>query len=87
MDILFCVEQMQQPRQQQELMMLQHRVHYHYRVAQHFLQQLQIQGATSYDDNIVTDGNTYYYALIPFNWDGTNSETYNYKTDSYNSNS
>ncbi len=29
----------------------------------------------------VSAGNTYYYTIFPFNWNGINAQTYNYKTD------
>lgn len=36
--------------------------------------------ATSYSNTGLTGGNTYYYLLIPYNYNGSNNETYNYYT-------
>jgi len=33
---------------------------------------------TSYSNTGLSGGNTYYYMLVPFNYDGSNNETYNY---------
>jgi hypothetical protein len=37
--------------------------------------------ATTASVTSVSAGNTYYYKIFPYNWDGTNAETYNYKTN------
>jgi Secretion system C-terminal sorting domain len=41
-------------------------------------------GTTSYNDGTppLTLGTTYHYALVPFNWDGVNPQTYNYRVGS-----
>jgi Secretion system C-terminal sorting domain len=39
-----------------------------------------LAGTTTYPDNGLTTGTQYNYSLIPFNWDNTNTETYNYLT-------
>ncbi|MBM2815198.1 MAG: hypothetical protein HW421_1960 [Ignavibacteria bacterium] len=36
--------------------------------------------ASGYYDNGLTVGNQYSYTIIPFNWDGSHTETYNYLT-------
>ena len=35
----------------------------------------------TYWDNTIELSTTYYYSIIPYNWDGTHTATYNYKTD------
>lgn len=37
-------------------------------------------GVTSYNDTGLANGTDYHYAVVPFNWDTTNPQTYNYKT-------
>ncbi len=36
---------------------------------------------TTYNNNSLTAGTQYNYAIIPYNWDGSNAQTYNYLTD------
>ncbi|MEI7596357.1 MAG: BNR-repeat neuraminidase N-terminal domain-containing protein, partial [Bacteroidota bacterium] len=35
---------------------------------------------TSYSNTSLSGGTQYYYAIIPFNWNASNTETYNYRT-------
>ena len=37
-------------------------------------------GIASFNDTGLSSGTQYNYAVVPFNWDGTNAPTYNYKT-------
>lgn len=37
-------------------------------------------GTSFYDDNGLTPGVQYNYAVVPFNWDGSNNQTINYRT-------
>jgi hypothetical protein len=37
---------------------------------------------TSFTDNSLDDATQYYYSIFPFNYDGTNTSTYDYKTTS-----
>lgn len=37
-------------------------------------------GVTSYNDTGLASGTDYHYAVVPFNWDNANPQTYNYKT-------
>jgi hypothetical protein len=36
----------------------------------------------TYNDDGLTGGQTFHYVLVPFNWDGANAETYNFRTTS-----
>jgi hypothetical protein len=39
-----------------------------------------VGGTTSFNNTGLTSGTDYHYAVVPFNWNGVNPETYNYKT-------